>query len=118
MTSFPILTALYKQRSFTRRLTTEHTENTELEQKNGDDFVYLSRVGWGKTDSGRMIYEGPVDFVEIFCHVERRLSILLFGVEFKVTASATNKTQAATARFPTWFMGTMAGRLRDRSIPI
>jgi hypothetical protein len=49
-----------------------------------DDYLdYLSRVGWGETQSGRMIYEGPVEYDEIYGPVDGLLSIPLLGNDFQ-----------------------------------
>jgi len=48
-----------------------------------DYFDYLSSVGWGETDEGQMIYEGPVDSDEIYGPRDDLASIILLGDDFQ-----------------------------------
>lgn len=48
-----------------------------------DYFDYLSRVGWGETEAGRMIYEGPVHSHEIYGTRKGLEFILLLGDDFQ-----------------------------------
>lgn len=48
-----------------------------------DYFDYVSRIGWGETETGRMIYEGPIEFDEIYSYVNQMVPILLLGDDFQ-----------------------------------
>ena len=44
-----------------------------------DYFDYISRIGWGETQTGRMIYEGPIEFDEIYNCGAHAAQVLLLG---------------------------------------
>ncbi|MCR9117281.1 MAG: hypothetical protein NXI22_10090 [bacterium] len=48
-----------------------------------DYFDYLSTVGWGETDAGPMIYEGPTESNEIYGPREELAGIVLLGDDFQ-----------------------------------
>lgn len=67
------------------RLDTETIRNLRIHfpSLRDDYFDYLSRIGWGETESGRIIYSGPVEYDEIYGHVDGLFSILLLGDDFQ-----------------------------------
>ena len=48
-----------------------------------DYFDYLSTVGWGETDAGPMIYEGPAEPDEIYGPRDELARIILLGDDFQ-----------------------------------
>lgn len=52
---------------------------TEFSRLPSDYFQYLAEVGWGESDSGRMIYSGPIKASEIFGAAFQASPILLLG---------------------------------------
>ena len=48
-----------------------------------DYFNYLMSVGWGETEAGPMIYEGPITSEEIYGPRDELARILLLGDDFQ-----------------------------------
>lgn len=48
-----------------------------------DYFNYLMSVGWGETEAGPMIYEGPTTAEEIYGQRDALAGILLLGDDFQ-----------------------------------
>lgn len=48
-----------------------------------DYFNYLMTVGWGETDAGPMIYQGPTNPGEIYGVRDEHVGILLLGDDFQ-----------------------------------
>jgi hypothetical protein len=48
-----------------------------------DYFDYLSSTGWGDTEAGPTIYEGPVDPVEVYGPRDNLTGIILLGDDFQ-----------------------------------
>ena len=65
---------------------THHTIG-ELKQKYpflpNDYLDYMLTVGWGESDSGRVIYEGPIDSAEVYGPRDDLSSIILLGDDFQ-----------------------------------
>ena len=55
---------------------------TQYPKLRNDYFDYISRIGWGETENGRTIHEGPVEFDEIYSCVAQVVPILLLGDDF------------------------------------
>ncbi len=45
----------------------------------GDYFDYLLAIGWGETESGRVIYSGPIEPDEIYGVCDEHAGIVLLG---------------------------------------
>jgi hypothetical protein len=59
-----------------------------------DYFDYMGKVGWGETDSGRMIYEGPTGIADVYgpqCNVR---DVVLLGDDFQGYCFGFNLTSA------------------------
>lgn len=49
-----------------------------------DDYIeYLLNTGWGETESGRMIYQGPIDPKEVYGPDNSLKNIVLLGDDFQ-----------------------------------
>ncbi len=48
-----------------------------------DYFDYMKSVGWGATESGRMVYEGPVPAAEIYGARSTLCAIVLPGDDYQ-----------------------------------
>lgn len=48
-----------------------------------DYFNYLRSAGWGETESGRMIFEGPITAAEIYGPHKELGEIVLLGDDFQ-----------------------------------
>ncbi|MEO2036840.1 MAG: hypothetical protein ABGZ35_32595 [Planctomycetaceae bacterium] len=55
-----------------------------------DYFDYLSTVGWGETEAGPMIYEGPIEPDEVYGSRDELTGIVLLGDDFQGYCFAYN----------------------------
>ena len=53
-------------------------------------FEYLQVVGWGEARSGRMVYEGPVEFTDVYGSSPAPGNVVLLGDDFQGYCLAYN----------------------------